>query len=54
VASQNEYSNVLTNLQNVGKTVNGLRLVATPIMTGGRYDGLHINETWQAINQISG
>lgn len=55
VPAQSDYSNVLSNLQTVGKTISGaFRLVVSPIMTGGRYDGLHDNETWKLINQISG
>lgn len=55
VSSQTEYSNVLTNLQTIGKGISGaFRLVVSPVMTGGRYDGLLDNETWKTINQISG
>ncbi len=55
VSSQTEYSNILTNLQTIGKSIpGGFRLVISPLMTGGRYDGLHDNETWQTINHISG
>ncbi|MDD4970218.1 MAG: hypothetical protein PHT07_12405 [Paludibacter sp.] len=55
VPSQTDYSNIFTNLQNVGKTIpESFRLIVSPIMTGGRYDGLHDNETWMLINKISG
>jgi hypothetical protein len=54
VENQADYSTILTSLQNVGRTIPGFRLIVSPIMTGGRYDGLHSNDVWQLINQISG
>ena len=55
VDTQAQYSSVIANLQNVGKTAgNGFKMVISPVMNGGRYNGLHDNETWNLINQISG
>lgn len=55
VNTQLDYTNILNQLQNVGKNIgSGFKLVVSPIMNGGRYDGLLDNESWNIINQISG
>lgn len=55
VPAQTDYINIKTNLQNVGKTIpGGFRLVVSPVMSGGRYDGLLITDNWTEINKISG
>jgi hypothetical protein len=55
VDNQAQYSSIIQNLQNVGKTAgNKFKMLVSPIMNGGRYNGLHDNETWTLINQISG
>lgn len=53
IPSQSEYSTMVTNLQNIGKTIgSGFKLVISPVMTGGRYDGLLNTTFWTTINQI--
>ena len=52
--TRDEYSTILANLQNVSRSIPSIKLIISPLMAAGRYDGLLNNQTWTEINQISG
>ncbi|MFY0483470.1 hypothetical protein ACI6PS_12775 [Flavobacterium sp. PLA-1-15] len=54
VPSQIEYNNIISALSTLGRTQPGFRFVVSPIMNGGRYNGLLQNDEWTLINQITG
>lgn len=54
IPGQVEYNNIITALSAVGRTQPSFRFVTSPIMNGGRYNGLLINDEWTLINQITG
>ena len=54
VASQEIWNSILKELQSVGeKYPNKINLLLSPLMQGGRYNGLMGSKMWDEINQRS-
>jgi len=54
VPTQADYSSIIASLQNVALPITDIKLVVSPIMNGGRYDGVLKTYLWTTINEISG
>ena len=50
VASQTDWDAIRTRFQTVCATAPQIRLIMTPLMRGGRYDGYLSTDQWKEIN----
>jgi len=54
VQDQTTWNNILTNLQNYCNINKGkIDFIMSPLMSGGRYDGILNKEMWDEINKRS-